>query len=210
MNPETRILFRCVLLEEDKSYKELGTFQDSPWIGSPLPRGLRHEPRKSSLLDLPSSTQGSASGLPGLAASQFRTRIRKARLKKVIMYLAQPQRPHPVPNPPPPLSMDRITASAASYPASTSAGGMTPASARSEGPKSTETTYGGWTWRLDVVQQPIRARMCGFGDKVRSSKRISNAIRTNIPWQDRRPITPPPCVRLIVTDAKSGKEIDVR
>ncbi|KAF2842903.1 hypothetical protein M501DRAFT_924770, partial [Patellaria atrata CBS 101060] len=43
---------------------------------------------------------------------------------------------------------------------------------------------------LVVEQQPIRARMCGFGDK------------------DRRPITPPPCIRLIVTDLKSGKEID--
>ncbi|KAH6634439.1 velvet factor-domain-containing protein [Chaetomium sp. MPI-SDFR-AT-0129] len=45
-------------------------------------------------------------------------------------------------------------------------------------------------YSLDVVQQPQRARMCGFGDK------------------DRRPITPPPCVRLVVKDAKSGKEID--
>jgi len=32
--------------------------------------------------------------------------------------------------------------------------------------------------------------MCGFGDK------------------DRRPITPPPCIRLIVCDAATGKEID--
>ncbi|KAL2134177.1 hypothetical protein VTI74DRAFT_838 [Chaetomium olivicolor] len=48
----------------------------------------------------------------------------------------------------------------------------------------------GRVYSLDVVQQPQRARMCGFGDK------------------DRRPITPPPCVRLIVRDAKTGKEID--
>jgi hypothetical protein len=41
-----------------------------------------------------------------------------------------------------------------------------------------------------VEQQPVRARMCGFGDK------------------DRRPITPPPCVRLIITDAASGAEVD--
>ena len=33
--------------------------------------------------------------------------------------------------------------------------------------------------------------MCGFGDK------------------DRRPITPPPCVRLVITDAETGQEIDV-
>ncbi|KAF2785608.1 hypothetical protein K505DRAFT_368995 [Melanomma pulvis-pyrius CBS 109.77] len=45
-------------------------------------------------------------------------------------------------------------------------------------------------YRLKVEQQPIRARMCGFGDK------------------DRRPITPPPCIRLIVCDANTGKEVD--
>ncbi|KAF2262493.1 hypothetical protein CC78DRAFT_519930 [Lojkania enalia] len=45
-------------------------------------------------------------------------------------------------------------------------------------------------YRLSVEQQPIRARMCGFGDK------------------DRRPITPPPCIRLMVCDAKTGKEVD--
>ncbi|KAI8981541.1 velvet factor-domain-containing protein [Pilobolus umbonatus] len=35
---------------------------------------------------------------------------------------------------------------------------------------------------LVIVQQPSRARMCGFGDK------------------DRRPITPPPIVKLVITD----------
>ncbi|UPX18081.1 uncharacterized protein EKO05_0008398 [Ascochyta rabiei] len=48
----------------------------------------------------------------------------------------------------------------------------------------------GSTYRLRVDQQPIRARMCGFGDK------------------DRRPITPPPCIRLIMCDATTGQEID--
>ncbi|PHH91132.1 hypothetical protein CDD83_1561 [Cordyceps sp. RAO-2017] len=48
----------------------------------------------------------------------------------------------------------------------------------------------GRKYQLDVVQQPRRARMCGFGDK------------------DRRPITPPPCVRLIITEAATGREID--
>ncbi|CAB5190982.1 unnamed protein product [Rhizophagus irregularis] len=38
-------------------------------------------------------------------------------------------------------------------------------------------------YRLEVSQQPIRARMCGFGDK------------------DRRPIDPPPVVRLLVSTA---------
>lgn len=51
--------------------------------------------------------------------------------------------------------------------------------------------YGGKIWALDVVQQPIRARMCGFGDK------------------DRRPITPPPCIRLIVMDANTKREVDI-
>ncbi|KAI1341594.1 hypothetical protein F5Y15DRAFT_361606 [Xylariaceae sp. FL0016] len=45
-------------------------------------------------------------------------------------------------------------------------------------------------YRLEVVQQPLRARMCGFGDK------------------DRRPITPPPCIRLVVMDKNTGKEVD--
>ncbi|KAH6671169.1 velvet factor-domain-containing protein [Halenospora varia] len=48
----------------------------------------------------------------------------------------------------------------------------------------------GRKYEVLVVQQPQRARMCGFGDK------------------DRRPITPPPCIRLIVTDIKTGKEVD--
>jgi hypothetical protein len=28
--------------------------------------------------------------------------------------------------------------------------------------------------------------------------------------QDRRPITPPPCVRLIITDVNTGKECDCK
>ncbi|KAF2725616.1 hypothetical protein K431DRAFT_190182, partial [Polychaeton citri CBS 116435] len=44
-------------------------------------------------------------------------------------------------------------------------------------------------YRLEVVQQPRRARMCGFGDK------------------DRRPITPPPCIKLFITDKVTGKNI---
>lgn len=42
---------------------------------------------------------------------------------------------------------------------------------------------------LDVVQHPVRARMCGFGDK------------------DRRQISPPPCVRLRMFDPMSGLEM---
>ncbi|USW57474.1 Putative velvet factor [Septoria linicola] len=47
----------------------------------------------------------------------------------------------------------------------------------------------GLRYSLQVVQQPQRARMCGFGDK------------------DRRPITPPPCVRLVIVDTSTGKEV---
>lgn len=49
----------------------------------------------------------------------------------------------------------------------------------------------GYRYSLEVVQQPQRARMCGFGDK------------------DRRPITPPPCVRLVIVDESTGREINV-
>jgi hypothetical protein len=45
-------------------------------------------------------------------------------------------------------------------------------------------------YQLVVVQHPQRARMCGFGDK------------------DRRPITPPPCIKLVVMDKVTGKEVD--
>ncbi|KAK9460708.1 velvet factor-domain-containing protein [Lipomyces oligophaga] len=48
-----------------------------------------------------------------------------------------------------------------------------------------------YRYSLRVVQQPIHARMCGFGDK------------------DRRPITPPPCIQLIITDKATGREADI-
>ncbi|KAK3337034.1 velvet factor-domain-containing protein [Cercophora scortea] len=51
------------------------------------------------------------------------------------------------------------------------------------------TNQDGRTFCLEVVQQPQRARMCGFGDK------------------DRRPITPPPCVKLVIK-GPDGREID--
>ncbi|KAE8444172.1 hypothetical protein EG329_000769 [Mollisiaceae sp. DMI_Dod_QoI] len=57
-------------------------------------------------------------------------------------------------------------------------------------PTAKAKTLDGRKYELHVVQQPRRARMCGFGDK------------------DRRPITPPPCVRLIITDTATGKEVD--
>jgi hypothetical protein len=50
--------------------------------------------------------------------------------------------------------------------------------------------HGPRRFALQIAQQPDRARMCGFGDK------------------DRRPITPPPCIRLLVTDDNTGQELD--
>jgi hypothetical protein len=47
---------------------------------------------------------------------------------------------------------------------------------------------GDYRFSLEVVQQPIRARMCGFGDK------------------DRRQITPPPCARLRIFNKHTGQE----
>ncbi|KAJ5787662.1 Velvet factor [Penicillium paradoxum] len=97
------------------------------------------------------------------------------------MYAVE-DRHHPVP---PPLSMDRISAPSAHYP--TGPNPLHPADHLAP-----VQNYGdGRRWSLQVVQQPIRARMCGFGDK------------------DRRPITPPPCIRLIVRDEHTDKEIDI-
>ena len=50
---------------------------------------------------------------------------------------------------------------------------------------------GKYKFELRVEQQPQRARMCGFGDK------------------DRRPITPPPCVRLVITDMHTGQPVNI-
>ncbi|BGP29025.1 hypothetical protein JCM10296v2_000761 [Rhodotorula toruloides] len=49
----------------------------------------------------------------------------------------------------------------------------------------------GRIYSLTVVQQPVRARMCGFGDK------------------DRRPISPPIIVKLTATDAATRREVGV-
>ncbi|WWC87753.1 uncharacterized protein L201_002645 [Kwoniella dendrophila CBS 6074] len=47
----------------------------------------------------------------------------------------------------------------------------------------------GWTYHLEVIQQPQRARACGFGNK------------------DRRPLSPPPIIRLWIRTA-SGLVVD--
>ncbi|PYH49918.1 velvet factor family protein [Aspergillus saccharolyticus JOP 1030-1] len=86
--------------------------------------------------------------------------------------------------------MDRIPPSS-SYPTPGSAGPVPSAMASASHLAPLSTVHEGRIWSLQVVQQPVRARMCGFGDK------------------DRRPITPPPCIRLIVRDAQTEKEIDI-
>ncbi|KAL3435547.1 velvet factor-domain-containing protein [Aspergillus tetrazonus] len=91
---------------------------------------------------------------------------------------------------PPPLSMDRIPPPSTMYPSSAGPSAMVSPAGQPE-PESLSTVHDGRIWSLQVVQQPIRARMCGFGDK------------------DRRPITPPPCIRLIVKDAQTQKEVDI-
>ncbi|KAF5527096.1 Velvet complex subunit B [Colletotrichum aenigma] len=58
-------------------------------------------------------------------------------------------------------------------------------------PSFSRTDDLGRQYELVVVQQPQRARMCGFGDK------------------DRRPITPPPCIRVKVFNPETGREFSV-
>ncbi|KAJ9201794.1 hypothetical protein DTO021D3_7801 [Paecilomyces variotii] len=103
------------------------------------------------------------------------------------MYAVEQDRSNPVLTPPPQLSMDRIPPPSSAYPTPGSGGPLR----SSDHLAPVSTIHDGRIWSLQVVQQPIRARMCGFGDK------------------DRRPITPPPCIRLIVRDAQTEKEIDI-
>lgn len=91
---------------------------------------------------------------------------------------------------PPPVSYPSYTGPApasAPYPVATLAPGQPPVIPE---PNKICRIENGWRYELVVVQQPQRARMCGFGDK------------------DRRPITPPPCVKLIITNVTTGKERD--
>ncbi|KAL5365418.1 velvet factor [Aspergillus floccosus] len=88
--------------------------------------------------------------------------------------------------------MDRIPPPSSSYPTPGSAGPIGSTGVHSSSHLAPlSTCHEDRIWSLQVVQQPVRARMCGFGDK------------------DRRPITPPPCIRLIVKDAQTEKEIDI-
>ncbi|OWZ59849.1 hypothetical protein C356_00583 [Cryptococcus neoformans c45] len=54
---------------------------------------------------------------------------------------------------------------------------------------ASKTGREGWTYHLEILQEPLRARACGFGNK------------------DRRPLTPPPIIRLWIQDAL-GNQVD--
>ena len=78
-----------------------------------------------------------------------------------------------------------------------SADGISPTSEEPDfsnepGPPPYIAHFDGKSWELRIGQQPVRARMCGFGDK------------------DRRPISPPPCIQLIVTDLSTGEVVDFK
>lgn len=57
-------------------------------------------------------------------------------------------------------------------------------------PPTISRAANGLRYKLETVQQPQRARMCGYGDK------------------DRRPISSPPIFRLKIIDDESGNEIN--
>ncbi|KAL6806227.1 velvet factor domain-containing protein [Trichoderma sp. SZMC 28012] len=102
----------------------------------------------------------------------------------------QQQQPPPPHSLPPQHILERQSGHRESFSALIHAEGQQVGSASMLVPFSKSDELTGRKYHLDVVQQPRRARMCGFGDK------------------DRRPITPPPCVRLVITDLATGKEID--
>ncbi|KAI0997770.1 Velvet complex subunit 2 [Podosphaera aphanis] len=89
-----------------------------------------------------------------------------------------------------PLASSRSLLSDSMHNGEAIASGPSGGQSQASEPMPTSCTHKGKKYQLLVVQQPQRARMCGFGDK------------------DRRPITPPPCVKLIVTDLDTGKESD--
>jgi len=139
----------------------------------------------------------------------------KAVYPSTMMYSMQHTGPHRGPPPPPPLAMPGRYAQP-SNPYALPAMPMTgPRMERDPGgflimdePPAVSTKYDGRQWALEVPQQPIRARMCGFGDKVRIPALPASTLVDTA--QDRRPITPPPCVRLIVRDPMTGREIDAQ
>ncbi len=93
-------------------------------------------------------------------------------------------------------------------------------------------TADGRTYQLEIVQQPVRARACGFGDKVGPKvlfiswsgfrRRLDTPRPCHIQFpcqvclyltsditQDRRPLSPPPIIRLWIRNS-SGDLINIR
>lgn len=105
---------------------------------------------------------------------------------------ANPVQPHyGMSAPPPPISMQMQSMQApqqSSLPPQPRASNLGP---NGEKKMSHSTEREGFRYELKVLQQPQRARMCGFGDK------------------DRRPITPPPCVKLVIIDISTGEEVSM-
>ncbi|KAL8967890.1 MAG: hypothetical protein Q9183_002716 [Haloplaca sp. 2 TL-2023] len=94
----------------------------------------------------------------------------------------------------PPLNRNGSTYPMPSPAPATAVPSSLPGSATEEAPSPppTSSIVGSRKYSLEIAQEPVRARMCGFGDK------------------DRRPITPPPCIRLVVREANHPyAEIDV-
>ena len=90
-----------------------------------------------------------------------------------MMYSMTPTGHHRGPPPPPPLSVPgRYGQTSNPYATSTLPLTSPRLERDSEGflimdePAAVSTKYDGREWSLEVPQQPIRARMCGFGDKV--------------------------------------------
>lgn len=81
----------------------------------------------------------------------------------------------------PPPAMDRMQQPASS-------GYRPPQQQAQSGPVDhlapVSTKHDGRIWSLQVVQQPIRARMCGFGDKV--SGRPAGSFSSLEGWLTRR------------------------
>ncbi|KAH8118738.1 velvet factor-domain-containing protein [Phellopilus nigrolimitatus] len=76
---------------------------------------------------------------------------------------------------------------------------------RSELGESSEQHWGKWFnakhYSLEVIQNPIRARMCGFGDKVcfsvvRVASLINSCVR--LARQDRRPLAPAAVAKMTI------------
>ncbi|KAJ1899344.1 hypothetical protein LPJ66_002168 [Kickxella alabastrina] len=57
--------------------------------------------------------------------------------------------------------------------------------------QQTDESTSRYIYEIHVIQQPLRARMCGFGEK------------------DRRPCTPPPILQLIIYDRATGQPVNM-